>query len=170
MTLPERDLETVVADIRPSIGGLVLPAILLVAAVAALAFFGLRVTESWQRWAMAGAAGLVVVFGFVVPLWYWSSRRYTVTTRRTILREGMAVRRRREILHARVVEVAMRRTPAQSFAGSGDVILELGGGHAAVLRSIRQPALVQAALTDLVDAQRADREVRRRSSGEQPRL
>lgn len=170
MTLPERDPETVVAELRTSVGMLVLPSILLVAAVAALGFFGLRLGEPWQRWAVAGGAGLVILFGFAVPLWFWASRRYTVTTRRTILRDGMLVRRRREVLHARVVEVTMRRTPGQSLAGSGDVILELGGGHSAVLRSVRAPGLVQAALTDLVDSQRADREYRRRSSGEQPQL
>jgi len=160
----------VVAELRPSIGSLVLPTILLIAAVSAIAFFGLRLTEPWQQWAVGGGAALVVVFGFVVPLWHWASRRYTVTTRRTILRDGMVVRRRREILHARVVEVAMRRTPGQAFAGSGDVVLEMGGGHSAVLRSVRAPGLVQAAITDLVEEQRADREYRRASSGEQPRV
>jgi len=160
----------VVADLRPNIAVLVLPTILLIAAVAALAFFGLRLTETWQRWAVGGGAALVVVFGFVVPLWFWASRRYTVTTRRTILREGMVVRRRREILHARVVEVAMRRSPGQALGGSGDVVLEMGGGHSAVLRSVRAPGLVQAAITDLVEEQRADREHRRASSGEQPRV
>ncbi|MBO9578209.1 MAG: PH domain-containing protein [Microbacteriaceae bacterium] len=169
MTLPERDPEAVVAELRPSVGMLVLPALLLVGAVGAFAFFGLRVAEPWQRWALAGGAGVVVVFGFVLPLWFWASRRYTVTTRRTVLRDGMVVRRRREILHARVIEVATRVNPAQSFSGSGDVVLELGGGHTAVLRSVPQPRLVQAALTDLVGDQRADREFRRRSSGEQPR-
>jgi len=165
----ERGPESVVADLRPSVGMLVLPTILLVAAVGAVAYFLFRVPEPWQRWAVAGGAGLVVLFGFIVPLWFWASRRYTVTTRRTILREGMVVRRRREILHARVVEVGLRRTPMQAFAGSGDVILQLGG-HTAVLRSVRTPGLVQAAIVDLVDAERTDREVRRLRSGEQPRL
>lgn len=160
----------VVAELRPNIGSLLLPTILLIAAVAAVAFFGLRLSEPWQQWAVGGGAALVVVFGFVVPLWFWASRRYTVTTRRTIVREGMVVRRRREILHARVVEVAMRRSPGQTFAGSGDVVLEMGGGHSAVLRSVRAPGLVQAAITDLVEEQRADREHRRTNSGEQPRV
>ncbi len=167
MTLPDRDPESVVADLRSNVARLVLPAVLFVGAVGAVAFFAFRLEGLW-RWVLIGGAGLVVLFGFIVPLWHWSSRRYTITTRRTILRDGMVVRRRREILHARVLEVALRRTPGQLFAGSGDVELELGGGHSATLRSIRTPVLVQAALTDLVDAQRADREYRRRSTGEQP--
>ena len=170
MSLPERGAESVVADLRPSVGMLVLPTLLLIAAVAALAYFVLRVPETWQRWAILGGAVIVVLFGFIVPLWFWAARRYTITTRRTILRDGMVVRRRREILHARVLEVGMRRTPGQVVAGSGDVSLELGGGQSAVLRSVRAPALVQAAITDLVDAERHDREFRRRSSEEQPRL
>lgn len=160
----------VVADLRSNVASLILPTILLIAVVAALAFFGLRLSELWQQWAVGGGAALIVVFGFIVPLWFWSSRRYTVTTRRTILRDGMVVRRRREILHARVVEVSMRRSPGQSLAGSGDVVLEMGGGHSAVLRSVRAPALVQAAIMDLVEEQRADREFRRANSGEQPRV
>lgn len=167
MTLSDRDPESVVAEFRSNVARLALPALLLVAAVAAVAFFGFRIEGIW-RWVLVGGGGVVVVLCFVVPLWHWASRRYTITTRRTILREGMVVHRRREILHASVVEVAMRRTPGQAFGGSGDVILELGGGHSATLRSIRTPALVQAALVDLVDAQRADREYRRRSTGEQP--
>jgi len=149
---------------------LVLPTLLLIGAVSALAYFVLRVPETWQRWAILGGAALIILFGFMVPLWFWASRRYIVTTRRTILRDGMLVRRRREILHARVLEVGLRRTPAQTIAGSGDVQLELGGGQSAVLRSVRAPALVQAAITDLVDAERHDREFRRRPSEEQPRL
>ncbi len=167
MTLSDRDPESVVAEFRSNVARLVIPAILFVAAVAAVAFFGFRLEGVW-RWILVGGAGAVVLFGFIVPLWLWASRQYTITTRRTILREGMVVRRRREILHARVLEVALSRTPAQLAAGSGDVVLELGGGHSAKLRSIRTPVLVQAALTDLVGAQRADREYRRRSTGEQP--
>lgn len=160
----------VVAELRPNLAALAFPTILLIAAVSALAYFGPRLAEPWQQWAVLGGAALIVVFGFVVPLWHWAARRYTITTRRTILREGMVVRHRREILHARVIEVAMRRSPAQAIAGSGDVLLELGGEHRAVLRSVRAPGLVQAAITDLVAEQRADREHRRASSGEQPRV
>ena len=156
MSLPERGAETVVADLRSSVGMLVLPTLLLIGAAAAIAYFALRVAEPWQRWTILGGAGVVVLFGFIVPLWYWAARRYTVTTRRTILREGMVVRRRREILHARVLEVGLRRTPRQVLAGSGDVQLELGGGQSAVLRSVRAPALVQAAITDLVETRDGD--------------
>jgi len=168
VTLPDRDPETVVAELRPNLARLVLPAIVLVAVAGAAAFFGFRLTEPWQRWLVFGGGALVVLLAFVLPLWHWASRRYTVTTRRTILRDGMLVRRRREVLHARVLEVALHRSPLQAFAGSGDVVLELGGGHAARLRSVRSPGLVQAALGDLIEAQRAEREFRRRSTGEQP--
>jgi len=168
VTLSDRDPETVVAELRPNLAALVLPAILLVAIAAALMFFGLQLDEAWQRWLVFGGGALLAVLVFVLPMWRWASRRYTVTTRRTILRDGMLVRRRREVLHARVLEVAMRRSPLQVLGGSGDVVLELGGGHAATLRAVRTPALVQAALGDLIEAQRAEREFRRRSTGELP--
>jgi len=166
MSLPDREPELSVAELRPNTARLVLPAIVFIAVVAALAFFGPRLPESWQRWAALGGAALVAFLVFVLPLWHWASRRTTITTRRTILREGMVIRRRREVLHASVVEVVLRRTPGQVMAGSGDVMLVLGGGHAATIHSVRRPALVQAALTDLVAEQRADRESRRRATGD----
>ena len=150
-----REPETIVAELRPSAGALVVPSILLVAVAAAVGYFFFRL-EGWQRWALLGAAALVVLLGVVVPLWAWSSRRYTITTRRTVLREGMIARGRREVLHARVIEVVLRRSAAQRLAGSGDVLLELGQGRTAVLRSVRSPRLVQEALTDLVEARREE--------------
>jgi len=162
-----REPETIVAELRPSMGALVLPSLLLVAVAVAVGYFCFRL-DGWQRWTLLGAAAVVVLLGFVLPLWAWSSRRYTITTRRTVLRDGMIARGRREVLHARVIEVVLRRSAAQRIAGSGDVLLELGQGRTAALRSVRSPRLVQEALTDLVEAQRDETGAYRRITGEQP--
>jgi len=150
-----REPETIVAELRPSTGALVLPSIVLIAAAAAVGYFVLRL-DGWQRWTLIGGAALLVLLCFVLPLWAWSARRYTITTRRTVIREGMIARRRREVLHVRVIEVALHRSGAQRLAGSGDVLLELGQGRTAALRGIRSPRLVQEALTDLVEARREE--------------
>lgn len=162
MTLGDRDPEAKVADIRSNAIVLVIPSLLLVIVAAALGFVLFRLPEDWQRWAAIGAAAFIVLIGFVLPLAVWLSRRYTVTTRRTILRDGLFVRSRREILHAKVVEVRLERHPGQLAAGSGHIILDLGQGGEAVLRGVRSPRLVQEALTDLVEAQREE-SARRRS-------
>lgn len=141
---------------------LLLPSLILVAVAAALGFLVFRLDEDWQRWTALGVAAFLILVGFVLPLAAWLSRKYTVTTRRTIIREGLFARSRREILHSKVVEVRLRRGPGQLLVGSGSIVLVLGGGGDAVLRGLRGPRLVQEALTDLVEAQREE-SARRRS-------
>ncbi len=164
MTLGERDPEAKVADLRSNALVLAIPSLLLLVVAAALGFVYFRLPEEWQRWTAIGTAAFVVLVGFVLPLAAWLARRYTVTTRRTIIRDGLVRRSRREILHAKVVEVRLERHPGQALAGSGHVILDLGQGGRAVLRGVRSPRLVQEALTDLVEAQRV--EAGRRSTGD----
>ncbi len=164
----DREPEVIVAELRPGAGVLVLPSVLLVLVAAALGFFLFRLPDGWPRWAALAGAVLLVLLGFVLPIWAWASRRYTITTRRTILRAGLVARSRREVLHARVLEVDLDRRAGQRLGGTGDVTLELGQGRAAVLRNIRSPRLVQEALTDLVEAQRHEAAARRGNTGEQP--
>lgn len=166
MTPPERDPELVVAHLRPNVAVLILPGLVLVALAAATGYLAFRAPETWQRWTVAGTATALAVLLFVLPLWHWASRRYTITTRRTILRDGMLVRHRREVLHSRVADVELRRTPLQSLVGSGDVSISVDGGRPAVLKGMRSPQLVQAALVDLSAAERADRQSRLADSGE----
>jgi len=155
-----------VAELRSNAGVLILPSLILIATAAATSYFAFQLPEEWQRLAV-GIGGIVIVLvGFVVPLWVWLSRRYTITTRRTVMRDGLVVRNRREVLHARIVEIGVRRSPWQVLAGSGDVILELGSGRTAVLKGVRSPLLVQAALTDLAEVQRAVAPSRRAQTGD----
>jgi len=170
VVVTEREPEVIVAELRPSAGVLVVPSLLLIAAAAAVGYFAFRLEVPWQRWGVIGGGVLVFLFGFLLPLWAWAARRITITTRRTVLRRGMFAHHRREVLHSRVLEVALHRSAAQRIAGSGDVRLELGQGQSAVLRGVRSPRLVQAALSDLVDAQRDDPAFRRLGTGEVPPL
>lgn len=160
MTHGDRAPETVVAEFRANGAVLAFPSILLVATAAAAGTLVFRLPESWMRWSALGGGALLVLVAFVVPLIRWLSRRYVVTTRRTIIREGVFSRSRREVLHSRVLEVTVRRSAGQAIIGSGDVVLEFGGGRSAVLRGVRSPGLVQGAISDLVDAQRVERDGR----------
>lgn len=130
---------------------LIVPAALLIAvaggATYALGVFG----ELWQQLAVAGVALLVVVVGCVIPFLAWLTRRATITTRRIILRRGVFVRVRQEVLHSRGYDVAVRRTWAQRAFGSGDVRIDTGHEHLVVLRDVPDPNLVQAALHELMD-------------------
>lgn len=155
-----------VAELRSNSGVLIIPSIVFIAATAATSYFVFQMPEEWQRIGV-GVGGLVIVLlAFVLPLWAWLSRRYTVTTRRTVMRDGLVIRNRREVLHARIIEIGVRRSPWQILGGSGDVVLELGSGRTAVIKDVRSPLLVQAALTDLAEAQRAESAQRRAQSGD----
>ena len=95
MTLGERDPEAKVADLRSNALVLAIPSLLLLVVAAALGFVLFRLPEEWQRWTAIGVAAFVILVGFVLPLAAWLARRYTVTTRRTIIRDGLVWRSRR---------------------------------------------------------------------------
>lgn len=161
----ERAPEEIVARMRPHARALVLPSILLIAVVGATAFFVWQLPEPWMRWAALGAAALVALFGFLVPVVGWLGRSVTITTRRVVVHEGGLVRRRREALHTRALQVSVRRTPGQRILGCGDVVLDLGYGSELVLRDLPSPRLVQSCLGELMAAEQGEA-ARRRSTGD----
>jgi uncharacterized membrane protein YdbT with pleckstrin-like domain len=148
--------ETVVARLRPHVRGLVWPGILLLVVAAATGFFAGTLPEEWMNVAVLGAAGILVIIGCVAPWLRWMSRGYTITTRRTIVRTGLLVRERRELLHSRATDVTVRASPLQSMVGSGDVRIGLGstgarGEEPLVLKDVPSANLVQATLHDLME-------------------
>jgi membrane protein YdbS with pleckstrin-like domain len=141
--------EHVVARFHSSGRRLILPAIATVAACAGTGYLAGRMPESWG--AAVLVAGALLVFGLgIVPFVLWSSRVYTVTTRRIVVRSGFLVRSRQEVLLTRGFDITLRRGPLQLLAGSGDIVLETGGDPL-VLRDAPSAKLVQAALADLVE-------------------
>ncbi|HLU63049.1 MAG TPA: PH domain-containing protein [Protaetiibacter sp.] len=143
--------EAVVARLRSHARVLVLPCLVLVADVAALGYFGGTFEEAWLNWVVVGAAVLVAVLGFLVPLIAWLGRNYTITTRRIVLRSGVFVRTRQELLHSRGYDVTVRTAGLQALFGSGDVRINTGLERPVVLRDVPGAALVQATLHDLME-------------------
>lgn len=144
------------ATLRPHVRGLVWPSILLLAIAGAVGFFAGTLPEEWMNLAVLAAAGILVVVGCIVPWLRWMSRGYTITTRRTVVRSGLLVRERREVLHSRASDVTVRASPLQSMVGSGDVRIGLysSGGRvedSLVLRDVPSANLVQATLHDLME-------------------
>ena len=144
------------ATLRPHVRGLVWPSILLLAIAGATGFFAGTLPEEWMNLAVLAAAGILVVVGCIVPWLRWMSRGYTITTRRTVVRSGLLVRERREVLHSRASDVTVRASPLQSMVGSGDVRIGLysSGGRvedSLVLRDVPSANLVQATLHDLME-------------------
>lgn len=146
--------EVVIARIHSHARALLWPSLLLVAVCVALGFFGMRFSEPWQNFVVLGAAVVLIIGGWLLPLLAWLAHNYTITNRRVVLRAGIFVRVRQELLHSRAFDVTVRRSAIQTLFGTGDVLLNLGGEGRLVLRDVASPDLVQATLHELIQAQR----------------
>jgi uncharacterized membrane protein YdbT with pleckstrin-like domain len=144
--------ESIVARLRPHGRALFWPTAALVLIVGATTYFFGRFPEDWENLALLGVAALLALLLWLVPLLSWLGRNYTITTRRVIIRSGFFVRVRQELLHSRGHDVTVRKTGLQSLFGSGDVQINTGLEHPVVLRDVPKPDLVQAALSDLMEA------------------
>jgi membrane protein YdbS with pleckstrin-like domain len=151
MPAPET-AESVIARLRPHGRALFWPTLALILIVGATAYFFGRFPENWENLALLAVAGLLALLLWLVPLFRWLGRNYTITTRRIILRSGFLVRVRQELLLSRARDVTVRKNGMQSMFGSGDVQVGAGSDRPVVLRDVPRANLVQAALHDLMEA------------------
>lgn len=143
--------ETVVARLRPHARALFWPSLILIALSGGTAYFSNIVGEPWQQTAVLAVGGALAALLWLLPLLSWLAHRYTITTRRLVIRSGLLVRRRQEILHSRSYDLVVRQNALQSLFRSGDVHINTGLEHPVVLRDVPGVDLVQAALTDLME-------------------
>jgi membrane protein YdbS with pleckstrin-like domain len=153
--LPER----VIARLRPHARVLVRPAVfvVLVAAAGGFGFGVFRAELAWLNVVVLVLVAALVLFGGLVPLLRWSSRRYVVTTRRLVVVHGLGTRTRQELLHSRGYDVTVRRRGLQGLFRSGDVLVFPGDDPALVLVDVPHADLVVAVLHDLVETYEARR-------------
>jgi uncharacterized membrane protein YdbT with pleckstrin-like domain len=143
--------ETVVARLRPHARALFWPSVFLIVLTGGGAYLASVVREPWQETAaLAGSAALIVLL-WLLPLLSWLAHRYTITTRRLVIRSGLLVRRRQEILHSRSYDLVVRQNALQSLFRSGDVHINTGLEYPVVMQDVPGVDLVQAALTDLME-------------------
>ncbi len=148
---PAQPPERVIARLRPNARALFWPSLALIAASGAAGYFAGRLDEVWEIVLLWSAAAAVLLLLFLLPLASWLSRRYTITTRRLIIRHGFFVRVRQELLHSRGYDVAVRRTWLQSIFRSGDVRINSGLDHPVVLKDVPKADQVQSALSELME-------------------
>lgn len=158
--------EAIVARLRSHGRAMVWPVLLLVAVAAALGYFTGRFEQDWQNLLVVGLGALAGILGFLLPLSRWLARNYIITTRRLVLRHGVVVQHRQELLHSRGYDVTVRRSPVQAMFGSGDVLIDTGGERPVVLRDVPSAGLVQAALHDLMESAQVTLAARRRELGD----
>ncbi len=146
-----QETEHLVAGLRPHARALFWPSIALVGAAGAIFYFYGNLAEGWQNVAVLVTGVLVILLLWLLPLLSWLGRRYTITTRRIVLRRGFFVRVRQELLHSRGYDITVRKNALQSMFGSGDVQINTGLDHPVVLKDVPNADLVQGALHDLME-------------------
>ena len=143
--------EAIVARLRPHSRALFWPSLGLLAVVATTSYFFGSFRPAWANFAVLGAGVVVTILVFFGPLLTWLGRSYTITTRRIVLRQGLLVRTRQELLHSRGYDVTVRQNGIQQLFRSGDVLINTGLDHPVVLRDIPAADLVQSALHELME-------------------
>jgi uncharacterized membrane protein YdbT with pleckstrin-like domain len=143
--------EAIVARLRPHARILFLPVLGLLVVLAATGYFAGSLRPAWLNYVVLAASAVLVLVVFIGPLLAWLGRSYTITTRRIILRQGVLVRTRQELLHSRGYDVTVRQNGLQQLFGSGDVLVNTGLDRPVVLRDIPSADLVQSALHELME-------------------
>lgn len=161
---PAQPPERVIARLRSNARRLFWPSLVLIVVAGAVGYFAGQVEQVWEVVLLWSAAAALVLLLFLLPLAAWLSRRYTITTRRLIIRHGFFVRVRQELLHSRGYDVQVRRTWLQSAFRSGDVLINSGLEHPVVLKDVPKADQVQRALSELMDHSQTVVAIRRQQS------
>ncbi|GAB2510733.1 membrane protein YdbS with pleckstrin-like domain [Paramicrobacterium agarici] len=147
----EHASERVVARMHRHGRILVLPAIILIGVVGAVAYFFGSFREQWVNLVVLFSGIAAIVLFVLLPYFTWLNRRYTLTTRRVIVRQGFFVRTRNELLHSRGYTVTIKRGPLQAMSRSGDIVLTSGADKPIVLKDVPGANQVQNVLHDLIE-------------------
>jgi len=160
--------EAVVARLRPHSRALFFPTVALLADIAAVSFFAGSFPEQWMNMLLLAAGALLALLLFVFPVLRWLAQNDTITTRRIVIRSGILVRSRQELLHSRGYDVTVRQAGLQLLFRSGDVLINTGQEHPVVLKDVPGADLVQSALHDLMEASLNPIAGRRRQQSQYP--
>jgi membrane protein YdbS with pleckstrin-like domain len=140
-----------VARFRPRASRLFWSAIVLIAVAGATGYFLGNLSEPFADWMLLTAAAVIVLLLVVLPFLSWLAHRYTITTRRVIVRSGAFGRRRAELSHVRGYTVQVRRGIFQRIGGGGTLVLSNGVDAPVRLRRIPDVQLVHEVLVDQVE-------------------
>lgn len=150
------DGEAVVMRLRPHGRALVLPAVVLLLALAAGGFAAARVPAGEQqivlRTLVALAVLLVVLRLSAVPFLRWLNTTLTITDHRVRARQGVLRSRTRDVALWRIADVVVERSVGQRMVGSGTLLLDTTGERGSlVVRDVPGVLRVAAELNDLLD-------------------
>jgi uncharacterized membrane protein YdbT with pleckstrin-like domain len=115
------------------------------------------------RAAVGVVAILALMIWLMVPVLRWRTTTYELTTKRLRMREGIVVRRGRDIPLVRINDVSFEKGLLDRLLGAGRLVVESAGEHGQILlNDIPHVESVQATLFRLVEEeqQRLEREQR----------
>lgn len=147
----EHASERVVARMHRHGRILILPVIILIGVTGAVSYFFGSFREQWINLVILFGGILAIILFVLLPYFVWLNRRYTITTRRVIARQGFFVRTRSELLHSRGYTVTIKRGPLQAMSRSGDIVLTSGVDKPVVLKDVPGANQVQNVLHDLIE-------------------
>ena len=168
MTGEFREPERVIVLLRAHARALVLPVIVVVGASGGAVYGAFALDEPWMRIAAGSVGALAIILFGLAPYIRWLASHVLITTRRIVVRRGLGVRTRQEVLHSRSYDVSLRQSGLQRLFGSGDILVNTGLDRPFVLRDLPRAALVQEAISDLMEHSRSSVAEARRQTGATP--
>jgi uncharacterized membrane protein YdbT with pleckstrin-like domain len=157
---PDRVLledEEVLSHFHPHWRTVVRPVVCLLAVVGGASYCAAAVPagprQDLFRLVVLGLAVVLLLWLVAGPVLRWGTTHSVLTTSRLLLREGVLIRRGRDIAYARISEVAFRQTLVERLLRSGTVVVhQFGDPEPVVLRHVPGSERVQRLLQHLVDA------------------
>ncbi|MFC4067480.1 PH domain-containing protein [Actinoplanes subglobosus] len=158
MAFPEdvlADEEEIVLHLRPHWKAVVLPAVVLLLAVAGL-IMGLVLLPPTD----GGRIGLLLVAAIMLyyggrygmyPLLDWRCTEYVLTGERLLMQRGIVDRERRDLPLNRVNDHTMAQSLLDRLLGSGTLTIDSIGDQRAVLAGVPAAQLVQSTLYELIE-------------------
>ena len=135
--------ETIVAEFRPHWTSILLPLVLTLVALVAVALLAAFTEGAVSQWGPLVVA--VIWLAVTLPsIINWLTTQHVITNERVIHRQGFVAKRGKEIPHEMINTVAFRQSVLERMVGSGDVVIESAGEQGQTLyRDIPKPEQLQ---------------------------
>lgn len=156
MGLPRKLLgkdETVVLHLRTHPKALILPGVMLVALLAAIAIGWLLMppsTQPWVGWAVTAVSAVLFVMFVLAPYLRWRTSTYTLTNRRVITRHGIVNKSGHDLPLSRINNVTYDRSLTDRLLGCGTLRFTTAAEAPVTLPDVPDVERVHVVMTELL--------------------
>lgn len=131
------------------LGRILLEIILLAAGI----IVSVLAPDSWRPWGMVAIWVVVLILStplFVVPWLRWTTKTYTVTSKRVITRQGIFNKTGHDLPLTRISDVQQDRALTDRIFGCGTLILQTSANDPLLLEDVPQAETVQVEIANLL--------------------